>query len=112
MSNENVSTEFDASIVSRENEAGGHTTNINVQVPQVQKNGLGTAGFVCALIGLFLSWVPILGWILWLLGAIMSVVGIFRKPKGLAIAGTVISFIDIIVLVTVIGGIASLGAML
>lgn len=112
MGNEVVSSEFDASVITRDNGAGGQTTNINVQIPQVQKNGLGTAGFVCALVGLFLCWVPILGWVLWLLGAIMSVVGIFRKPKGLAIAGTVISFIDIIALVVVVGGIASLGASL
>ena len=31
-------------------------------------NGMGTAGFVLALIAVFLGWVPFLGWIIWLLG--------------------------------------------
>lgn len=78
-------------------------TNINVAAPVVQRNALGTAGFVLALVALFLSWIPFLGWILWLLGAVLSVIGIFRAPKGLAIAGTVISFIGLILLI-IIGG--------
>lgn len=94
------------------NAPGTHTTNVNVQVPIVKKNGLGTAGFVLALIGLFTSWVPVLGWIVWFLGAALSVVGIFRVPKGLAIAGTVISFIDLIILVSAIAACSSLTAYL
>lgn len=77
-----------------------------IVVNQSQKsNGIGTAGFVIALIALFLGWVPVLGWILWLLGLIFSFVGIFKKPKGLAIAGLVISLIGIILLMTVFGAI-------
>lgn len=82
-------------------------TQVNVTVARQERNPLGTAGFVLALVGVFLSWIPFLGWILWLLGAIFSVVGIFRKPRGLAIAGTVISFFDLIlvfVLASVIAG--------
>ncbi|MCR2035407.1 zinc ribbon domain-containing protein [Adlercreutzia mucosicola] len=83
--------------------APGTTQVVNVQMQGVvQKNGLGTAGFVLALIGVFTSWVPALGWIVWLLGAILSVVGIFRVPRGLAIAGTVLSFIDLILLLAVV----------
>ena len=42
----------------------GQTAIIN----QVEKksNGIGTAGFVLALIAIFLGWIPVLGWILWL----------------------------------------------
>jgi hypothetical protein len=81
-------------------QAGSSVTNITIQQGS-EKNSLGLAGFVLALIAVFLGWVPGLGWILWLVGAILSIVGLFRKPKGLAIAGTIISFIDIILLVTV-----------
>ena len=78
----------------------------NVTVP-AKGNGIGTAGFVCALVAVFTCWIPVLGWILWLVGAVLSVVGIFRQPRGLAIAGTVISFIDLILLIVVVGGIAA-----
>jgi len=76
-----------------------------VIVNQVQKksNGMGTAGFVLALIALFLGWIPIVGWLVWLLGLIFSFIGVFRKPKGLAIAGLVISLIGIIILIVIFG---------
>ena len=76
-----------------------------VIVPQDQKksNGIGTAGFVLALLGLFLSWVPFLGWLLWLLGVVFSAIGVFRVPRGLAIAGLCISFIGLIILILVAG---------
>ena len=66
-----------------------------------QKNGIGTAGFVLALIGLLLCWVPVLNWILWILGVVFSIIGVFKKPKGLSIAGLIISFIGIIVILSV-----------
>ena len=77
-----------------------------------ESNGIGTAGFVLALIALFLGWVPILGWIVWFLGLILSFVGIFRRPKGLSIAGLIISLIDIILLVAVFGTILGAAATL
>ena len=81
----------------------GQTVIIN----QVEKNsnGIGTAGFVLALLAIFLGWIPGLGWIIWLLGLIFSFVGVFKTPKGLAIAGLVISLIGIILLITVFGAI-------
>ena len=66
------------------------------------KNGMGIAGFVLALLGVILCWVPILGWILWLLGLIFSIIGMCRKPKGLAIAGLVLSCIDLIILIVMV----------
>ena len=79
----------------------GKTIIIN----QVQKksNGIGTAGFVLALIALFLGWIPFLGWIIWILGLIFSFVGVFKSPRGLSIAGLIISFIGIIMLIVVFG---------
>lgn len=83
-----------------------HQTII-IREPVRASNGMGTTGFVLALIGFFLSWVPILGWIIWLLGLIFSFVGIFKAPRGLAIAGLVISLIAFIVLIALIGIIAA-----
>lgn len=76
---------------------------IYIQQPQKKTNGIGTAGFVMAIIAIFLGWIPFLGWLIWLLGAIFSFVGVFKEPKGLSIAGLVISFIGIIFLILVFG---------
>jgi len=80
-------------------------TGQTVIVNQVEKksNGIGTAGFVLALIALFLGWIPVLGWLVWLLGLIFSFIGVFRTPKGLAIAGLVISLIGVIILIVIFG---------
>ena len=43
----------------------GQTIVVNQQ--EKKSNGVGTAGFVLALIAVFLGWVPVLGWILWVL---------------------------------------------
>lgn len=76
-------------------------------VKQNASNGVGTAGFVFSLITLFLGWIPILGWVLWFLGALLSFIGIFKSPRGLAISGLIISFIDVILLVVLAGIIAA-----
>ena len=93
---------------------GGQQIIIN-QVATKQSNGVGTAGFVLALVATFLGWVPVLGWILWVLGLILSFVGVFKSPRGLAIAGLVISLICLILLVAVfgaiLGGVAALGGL-
>lgn len=91
------------------NPTNGQQTIIiqNGDSKQNQSNGIGTAGFVLALIGLFLGWVPILGLIIWVLGLILSGVGVTREPKGLAIAGLVISLIQLIILIFVIGAIGA-----
>ena len=84
---------------------GGQTIVVNQQ--SQNSNGVGTAGFVLALITLFLCWVPILNWILWGLGLILSFVGVFFKPRGLAIAGLVISLIALIIIIAVIATLAA-----
>lgn len=80
---------------------------IIIQQPVSRSNGLGTAGFVLALIALFLGWIPVIGWIVWLLGLIFSACGMFKAPRGLAIAGLVISLLDVILLLVVFGAIAT-----
>ena len=85
-------------IRSSEQSNSGQTTVI---VNQRKSNGVGTAGFVLAVIALFFGWVPAAGWIVWALGLILSFVGVFKTPRGMAIAGLVISLIEVILLVTV-----------
>lgn len=81
-------------------------------IQQTKSNGIGTAGFVLALISFLFCWVPGVNWVVWFLGAIFSIIGCFKEPRGLAIAGTVISSIDIIVLISIIGAIAGTASAL
>jgi len=79
--------------------------------PQQQakpSNGLGTTGFVLGIVGLVLSFIPLIGVVAWplvILGIIFSVVGIRRAAKGratnkgLAIAGVIVSVIGLVVCV-------------
>ncbi len=63
---------------------------------QSQTNGLGAAGFVVSLIGLFTFYIPVFGWIIMMTGIFLSGYGKKKEPKGLAVAGTVISVINVI----------------
>lgn len=87
----------------------GQTIIIN-QPAEKKSNGIGTAGFVLALLGLIFSWVPVLGWILWVLGLIFSLIGVFRTPRGLSITGLVISFLGLILLIVLLGAIGMAAA--
>ena len=84
----------------------GHTTVI---VNQKESNGTGMAGFVLSIMGLFLGWIPVFGWIVWFLGIILSFIGVFKRPKGFAIAGLVISLIGFIFLIFIFAGLALMG---
>ena len=67
---------------------------------QTPSNGLGIAGFCLGLIGLLLSFIPILGVIAWFLvipGVVLSAIGLKHQPKGLAIAGLVLSGLGLLV---------------
>lgn len=74
--------------------------------PAQPRNGLGTAGFVLGLVGLLFSFVPFVGVIAWplvILGLIFGIIGIVRARngaatnKGLAIAGTALSAVGLVV---------------
>ena len=78
-------------------------TIIIQQAETKKSNGLGVSGFILALIGLLFCWIPILNIILWILGLIFSSVGLFKKPRGLAIAGLCISCIAIIIMISLVG---------
>lgn len=81
----------------RGNQNSGHQS-INVNVVTQESNGIGVAGLVIAILGLFLGWIPILGWIILFLGVLFSFIGVFKAPRGAAIAGLIISFIEIIII--------------
>lgn len=75
--------------------------NQTVAAPPSQSNGIGVAGFVLSLVALLLCWTPVIDWIIWILGLIFSLIGVFRKPRGLAIAGLVISLIGLIAILLI-----------
>lgn len=72
--------------------------------PAKGSNGLATAGFVLALLGLLGSWIPvlnILGIILGILGVVLAGIGLARSKqanagKGLAIAGIVLGVLAVV----------------
>lgn len=84
-----------------------------ITAPQAkEKNGMGIAGFVLAMVALFSSWVPFARWIVWLLGLIFSLIGLGKQPKGFAIAGLIISLIGLALIVMIIVlGVAVLGVL-
>lgn len=87
-------------------QAAQDTSNPQVIIQQEPKsNNIGTAGFILAIIALFLGWVPFLGWLIWLLGLIFSFVGVLNQPRGLSIAGLVISFLGVILLFLFFGAV-------
>ncbi len=84
-----------------------------IQIVDTRSNGIGTAGFVLALLTLFLGWIPVLGWIMWLLGLIFSALGISKAKKvkkgmGLSVAGLVISLLGVVVVFIVAGALAAI----
>ncbi len=69
----------------------------NTDINKSKKNkNAGLIGFTFALLGLFLGWIPVIGFIIWLLGLIYSIIGLFKNPDGFAKAGLIISLIGII----------------
>lgn len=99
-------------ITEKKETTGSQQTVIIQQAPSQGSNGLGTAGFILALLALIFCRVPVLDWILWILGLVLSFCGVFKAPKGLAIAGLVISLIGLILIVVVFGAIATAVASL
>ena len=70
-----------------------------VVVEGSNSNSIGIAGFIIALLGLVFCWVPLVNLILWFLGLIFSLIGLFKSPRGMAIAGLVLSLIIIFIII-------------
>ena len=80
-----------------------------------RKNGLGIAGFILALIGLGICWVPVLNIIslvLCGLGFLLAFIGLFLKnrKKGLAIVGVLFGLAGCVIFYLVYAGLANLAA--
>lgn len=74
-----------------------------IYVERPKSNGVGITGFVFSIFGLFLGWIPIFGWIVWFVGALLSLIGVFMTPRSLSIAGLIISFIGLIITIFLAG---------
>ena len=72
-------------IIENKNASQGGQRIIFNQVA-TKSNGVGTAGFVLALIAIFLRFIPFFGRIIWFLGLVLSFAGVFKRPRGLAIS--------------------------
>jgi hypothetical protein len=80
-------------------------------------SGMAIAGFIFGILSVLLGWIPVLGWIIVLLGIIFSSIGLAQtekgkvKGKGLALAGLILSAfwpaILVIALVLILLGILS-----
>ncbi len=70
-----------------------------VVVESSRSNSMGVAGFIIALLGLVFCWFPFVNLILWFLGLFFSLVGLFKAPRGMAIAGLVLSLIIIFIII-------------
>lgn len=70
-----------------------------------KKNTVGLAGFIVALLALIIiiSSIPYLGGILWLLGLVLSTIGLFKRPRGFAVAGFILSMLVVIVILCILG---------
>lgn len=89
---------------------GGTSSNEECQVARQEVvikhessgNGCAASGFTLAIIGLFFGWVPVLGQLIWFLGAVLSFLGLFKSPRILAILGLVISYFWYIIFASIV----------
>ena len=72
---------------------------IMYQYEDARKNGIGIAGFVMSITGLILCWVPIIKWLLLVPAFLLSLIGLFKKPRTLAIIGFFISDLTILAII-------------
>ena len=75
-------------------------------------NGVGTAGFVTGLLGALLSWFPLAGIPLGLLGIVLGGVGMSQgrrsgQKTGLALAGVVLGVLALVISIGLIAFVAA-----
>lgn len=73
---------------------------VDIQQGRADHNSLGKAGFIMGLLALVLSFVPLVGFVSWLLGPLAVICGgiaLFRPKRSLAIAGVVCGVLAIAV---------------
>lgn len=64
--------------------------------PVRRSNGIGAAGLTLSILSFFLGWIPVIGPVMWFLGLLFSFIGLFKSPRGGAIAGMIISCIGVV----------------
>lgn len=70
-----------------------HHVVVHEQQPKKTSNSFGNAGFTLSLLSILLFWLPFADIVFLLLGFIFSIIGLFRAPRGLAIAGLVLAIV-------------------
>jgi len=73
-----------------------------------KSSGMAIAGLIMGIFALVLCWVPVVNWILGLLGLIFSIIGIAKKnggAKGAAIAGLILTILGAILSIAMFGAI-------
>lgn len=89
---------------------GGHSEPGGHPAPNMDKNGLATAGFVLAVCAAAFSWLIVINFILWVLGLVFSAIGYSRAKapgstgRGLAIAGLAITLGGLVLIILVVAG--------
>ena len=71
-----------------------------------KSSGMAIAGLIMGIFTLIFCWVPVVSWILGLLGLIFSIIGIAKKnggAKGAAIAGLVLTILGAIIGIALYG---------
>jgi hypothetical protein len=66
-----------------------------------ESNSLGLAGMVISILGCMLGWIPVFGWIVWVLGLVFSSIGMNRKPKLFARIGLIISLLSLLIIIDI-----------
>lgn len=77
----------------------------------VQGNGIGTAGFVLSIVSVIMSVIPFVGTVCWILAVIFSSIGLGRRPRGLAVAGFVISLALPLLCLVLLAGILTIASV-
>ena len=83
-----------------------------VMVQQPKSSGMAIAGLIMGIFTLVFCWVPVVGFILGILGLIFSIVGITKKnggAKGAAIAGLVMTILGAIISVIMFAAVLASG---
>ena len=62
---------------------------------ETRQNHIGLAGFILSLVSLVGCWIPVMNLVTCILGLIFSIIGMFTKPRGFAVAGFTVSVICI-----------------
>lgn len=75
-----------------------------------QTNKIGQIGLILSIAAIIVSFIPFLNfisWLVWIGGLVCSIIGLTKKPKGMAIAGLIISLLGIIIMLFLVAMIAT-----